>query len=147
MKSARLFLGTIHLQNRKIVRDSVCKLAYDIPKRNISTSEVTIVSRFYDELNYNLTRNRKILCKFGTWLFWYTGQSSASPAWDGKWMPAKVWWCFVTGIAHFTCGQHAGWWQIKLSCRMLLWQVGGSFFTNVLCAVLSILAVWKWLCS
>jgi len=35
-KEARLFLGTIHLQNRKIVRDSVRTLAYDIPKRNLS---------------------------------------------------------------------------------------------------------------
>ena len=36
-KGARLFLGTIHLQSCKIVRDSVRKLAYDIPKRNFST--------------------------------------------------------------------------------------------------------------
>jgi len=36
-KGARLFLGTIHLQTYKIVRDSVRKLAYDIPKRNFST--------------------------------------------------------------------------------------------------------------
>ena len=33
-KGARLFLGTIHLQSCKIVRDSVRKLAYGIPKRN-----------------------------------------------------------------------------------------------------------------
>ena len=33
----KLFLGTIHLQNRKIVSDSVCKLPYDIPERNLST--------------------------------------------------------------------------------------------------------------
>jgi len=33
----RLFLGMIHLQNCKIVRDSVRKLAYDIPKRSFST--------------------------------------------------------------------------------------------------------------
>jgi len=32
----KLFLGTIHLQNRKIVSDSVRKLPYDIPKRNLS---------------------------------------------------------------------------------------------------------------
>jgi len=31
------FLGTIHLQNRKIVWDSVRKLAYDIPKIGFST--------------------------------------------------------------------------------------------------------------
>jgi len=37
MQGARLFLGTIHLQSRKIVRNSVRKLAYDIPKRNFST--------------------------------------------------------------------------------------------------------------
>jgi len=36
-KGARFFLGTIHLQTYKIVRDSVRKLAYDIPKRNFST--------------------------------------------------------------------------------------------------------------
>jgi len=36
-KNARLFLGTIHLQHRKIQLDSVRKLAYDIPKRNFST--------------------------------------------------------------------------------------------------------------
>jgi len=36
-KNARFFLGTIHLQSSKIVRDSVRKLAYDIPKRNFST--------------------------------------------------------------------------------------------------------------
>jgi len=29
-----LFLGTIHWQNHKIVRDSVRKLAYDVAKRN-----------------------------------------------------------------------------------------------------------------
>ena len=33
----RLFLGMIHLHNCKIVRDSVRKLAYDIPKRTFST--------------------------------------------------------------------------------------------------------------
>ena len=36
-KGARFFLGTIHLQNCKIVLDCVRKLAYDIPKRNFST--------------------------------------------------------------------------------------------------------------
>jgi len=36
-KNARLFSGTIHLQNRKIVWDSVRTLAYDIPRRNLST--------------------------------------------------------------------------------------------------------------
>ena len=46
----RLFLGTIHLQYRKIVRDSVRKLAYDIPQRNPSSLYVTIVSRPYDKL-------------------------------------------------------------------------------------------------
>jgi len=30
-EGARLFFGTIHMQNRKIVWDSVRKLAYDIP--------------------------------------------------------------------------------------------------------------------
>ena len=33
---ARLFSGTVHLRNRRIVRDSVRTLAYDIPKRNLS---------------------------------------------------------------------------------------------------------------
>jgi len=37
MKDARFFLGTIYLQKCKIVRDSVHKLAYNIPKRNLST--------------------------------------------------------------------------------------------------------------
>jgi len=32
-KGARLFLGTIHLQSCKIVRDSVHKLAYHVPKK------------------------------------------------------------------------------------------------------------------
>ena len=36
-QDARLFLGTIHLQTCKIVLDSVRKLTYNIPKRNIST--------------------------------------------------------------------------------------------------------------
>jgi len=35
MKGARLFLGTIHLQNRKIVRDSVRILGYDIFNGNL----------------------------------------------------------------------------------------------------------------
>jgi len=35
--NARLFLGTIYLQNRQIVGDSVRILAYDIPKRIFST--------------------------------------------------------------------------------------------------------------
>ena len=33
----KAFSGTIHLQSRKIVSDSVRTLAYDIPKRNLST--------------------------------------------------------------------------------------------------------------
>ena len=37
-KNAVLFLGTIHLQYLMIIRDSVCKLAYDILQRNLSTS-------------------------------------------------------------------------------------------------------------
>jgi len=32
----KVFLGTIHLQSCKIVWDSVRKLAYDIPKRNLA---------------------------------------------------------------------------------------------------------------
>ena len=36
-KDAGLFSSTIHLQNRKIVSDSVRTSAYDIPKRNLST--------------------------------------------------------------------------------------------------------------
>jgi len=46
----KAFLGTIHLQNPKNVRDSVRKLAYDTPKKNISTLCVTVVSRSYDNL-------------------------------------------------------------------------------------------------
>ena len=34
----KLFLDTIHLHVRKIVSDSVRKLAYDIPTRNLDTS-------------------------------------------------------------------------------------------------------------
>ena len=45
--------------------DSVCKLAYEIPKRNTSTPSVTIVSRSYDELKITLWQNRKIFCKSG----------------------------------------------------------------------------------
>ena len=41
---------TIHLQYRKIAGDSARKLACDIPERNPSTSEVTIVSPSYDKL-------------------------------------------------------------------------------------------------
>ena len=36
MKNAMLFLGTIHLQDRNIVCDSVRVLACDIPQRNLS---------------------------------------------------------------------------------------------------------------
>ena len=36
LRRAQGFLGTIHLENRKIVRDSVRKLAYNIRKRNLS---------------------------------------------------------------------------------------------------------------
>jgi len=46
----RLFVGAIHVQNRNIDRDSVRKLAYDIPKINFSMFIVTIVSRSYDKL-------------------------------------------------------------------------------------------------
>jgi len=35
--SRRISSGTIYLQNRKMVRDSVHKSAYDISKRNLST--------------------------------------------------------------------------------------------------------------
>jgi len=35
-KGARFLLGTIHLQTCKIVLDSVRKLAYDIPKKNLA---------------------------------------------------------------------------------------------------------------
>jgi len=49
MKGARLFLGTVHLQNHKIVSDSVRKLAYDIPERNLIMPKVTIISRSYNK--------------------------------------------------------------------------------------------------
>ena len=49
-KNARLFLGTILLQNRKIVWDSVRKLAYNIPKRNISTLLLSVLGWSYDKL-------------------------------------------------------------------------------------------------
>jgi len=35
---ARLFLSTVHLQNHKIVWDSVHEVEYNIPNRNLSTS-------------------------------------------------------------------------------------------------------------
>jgi len=35
--NGKLFMGTIHVQNRNIVGDSVRKLAYDIPDGNFST--------------------------------------------------------------------------------------------------------------
>ena len=34
---ARIFLRTIYLRKRKIVGDSVCNLAYNISKKNLST--------------------------------------------------------------------------------------------------------------
>jgi len=46
----KLFIGKIYVQNRNIVGDSVRKLAYDIPEKNFSTFQVTIVSRYYDKL-------------------------------------------------------------------------------------------------
>jgi len=48
--NGKLFIGNIHVQNRNIVGDCVRKLAYDIPTRNFSTFQVTIVSRSYDKL-------------------------------------------------------------------------------------------------
>ena len=47
----RLFIGTIHVQNRNVVGDSVRKLAYDIPKINFATFKVNFVSRSYDKRN------------------------------------------------------------------------------------------------
>ena len=51
-KDGRLFSGrpSIHLQNRKIVCDRLRTLAYDIPRRNLSTLKVITVSRSYDKL-------------------------------------------------------------------------------------------------
>jgi len=63
MKDARLYLGMNHLQNRKIVYDSVHKLTYNILKRNLCTQKVTIASRSYDKLMID----RKIFCKLGPW--------------------------------------------------------------------------------
>jgi len=37
-KGRKVFLATVRLQNRKIVQDSICILAYDILKRNLSMS-------------------------------------------------------------------------------------------------------------
>jgi len=54
MKNAELYLGMIQLQNCKIIWDSVRKLAYDIPKRNLSVLYVIIVSRSYNKLKVNL---------------------------------------------------------------------------------------------
>ena len=48
--NGKLFIGKIHVQNRNIVGYCVRKLAYDIPERNFSTFQVTIVSRSYDKL-------------------------------------------------------------------------------------------------
>jgi len=48
--NGKLFMGKIHVQNRNIVGDSVRKLAYDVPERNFSTFEITVVSRSYDKL-------------------------------------------------------------------------------------------------
>ena len=48
--NGKLFIGTIHVQNRNIVGDSVRKLAYDIPERNFSTFKVTIVRQSHDKL-------------------------------------------------------------------------------------------------
>ena len=46
----KAFIGKIHVQNRNIVGNNVRNLAYDIPERNFSTFQVTIVSRSYDKL-------------------------------------------------------------------------------------------------
>jgi len=48
--NGKVFMGKIHVQNRNIVGDSVRKLAYDVPERNFSTFEITVVSRSYDKL-------------------------------------------------------------------------------------------------
>ena len=62
--NGKLFVGKIHAQNRNIIGDSVCKIAYDIPERNFSTFSVSIVSRSYD----NRMINRKVFCKSGPWI-------------------------------------------------------------------------------
>ena len=51
------FLGTIQLQYRKIVGDTVRILAYDIPTRNLSTLQVTVVRRSYDKLRIILHKS------------------------------------------------------------------------------------------
>ena len=48
--NGKLIMGKIHVQNRNIVGDSVRKLAFDVPERNFSTFEITVVSRSYDKL-------------------------------------------------------------------------------------------------
>jgi len=48
--NGKLFIGKIHVQNRNIAGNNVRNLAYDIPERNFSTFQVTIVSRSYDKL-------------------------------------------------------------------------------------------------
>jgi len=63
--NGKLFMGKIHVQNRNIVGDSVRKLAYDVPERNFSTFEITVVSRSYDKTYDNRMINRKIFCKSG----------------------------------------------------------------------------------
>jgi len=45
-----LVLGRIHLLNRNIVWDTVLKLAYNMPKRDLSTLKVTLISWSYDKL-------------------------------------------------------------------------------------------------
>ena len=42
-KRRKAFSRTIHLQNRKIIRDNVRKLAYNIPKRTLSTLKVSTI--------------------------------------------------------------------------------------------------------
>ena len=62
--NGNLFIGKIHVENRNIVRDSVRKLAYDIPERNFSTLShysKSILRQTYD----NRMINCKIVCKSG----------------------------------------------------------------------------------
>jgi len=50
--NGKLYIGKIRVQNRNIVGDSVRKLGCDIPDRNFSTFQVTIIYR--SELTINL---------------------------------------------------------------------------------------------
>ena len=111
MNNASLFLGRFFLQNHKIVGDSVCIFAYDIPGRNRSTLQVTVVRRSYD----NLMINRKIFCKSGprSGNVYFSGSVHSAKEPESlvllqpvKFCPLSVSCICFCGSVHFICCEH-----------------------------------------